>query len=321
MTKYFLIKFEQQKNSLFLFFLQYAIPTLMKELKTTTPPVNKEFELKFNRCIVINSVAYFVMAYFVIVFSYNLFAIWIATYWFGFDAELYWHGFVLKGNWVRGEMVIVFFFGNSITLLLGFIFNRLYKKQRRYRKGIKLFLMWGYIIGYAWFFGNIIVGALFNFGIGTALRAFGVPFKIRFFFALAAVFVLVYIGYKSQKGVLVSANLYFKKLSKNRINSFLRHQILYPALIGTAILIIYKIPKIDEYYYMDWLTMFSVALYIGGLFLKSKHTSSLIFKSHKKTPETITKRNRFCKIQTAAIIVFVIFILAMRIGLNNGVYF
>jgi hypothetical protein len=291
--------------------------------KTILPPVNKEFELKFNRCIVINSVVYFVMAYFVVVFSYNLFAIWLATYWFGFDAELFWHGFALKGKWSRGEMVIIFFFGNSITLLLGYVFNMLYRRQRKYKRGIKLFFLWGYIIGYAWFFGNFIVGALFNFGIGTALRAFNVPFSVRGFFALVASLLLIYVGYKAQKGVLVSANLYFKKLSKERINSYLRHQILYPFLIGILILVIYKIPKIDEYYYMDWLTMTAVAMYLLGLFLKQKHRSSLIFKSHNPAADKSehSKRNRSCKVQKAAVIVFVIFILAMRIGLNNGISF
>ena len=291
------------------------------EKKTVTPPVNKKFENQFNRCIVINSTIYFVMAYLVVVFSYNLFAIWIATYWFGFDAELFWHGFALKGKWSRGEMVIVFFFGNSITLLLGFIFDRLYRKQRRYKRGIKLFLMWGYIIGYAWFFGNFIVGSLFNFGIGTALRAFGVPFIVRAFFALVASLLLIFVGYRAKKGILVSANLYFKKLSKERINSFLRHHILYPALIGTAVLVIYKIPKIDEYYYMDWLTMLSLALYIGGLFLNNKHKNSLIFKSHTRNRHDHSKRNRTCNLQVIAVVVFFIIVLGMRIGLNNGVSF
>jgi len=280
----------------------------------------------FSRCIIINSTVYFVMAYFFVVFSYNLFSIWMSTTLFGFDAELYFHGFAMKGaTWTKDNMVIIFFFGNSIALLYGFIFDWLYRRQRKYKRGIKLFFMWSYIIAYSWFMGNFIVGAIFNFGIGTALRAFRIPFFLRLIFAFVSIVFLLYIGYRAQKGIKVSANLYFKRLGKSAIVGFLLNQIVYPAIIGTIILVLYKIPNIDEYHYMDWLVLSAVVLYIIGLLLKHKHSGTITFKNRNlknndEEKDTYSK-NKNCKIQWIAVIVFIIVIAAMRIGLDEPLLF
>jgi hypothetical protein len=267
-----------------------------------------------------------VMAYFLVVFAYNLFAIWIATTWFSFSANLYFHGYELKGSWSSlDRMVIIFFFGHSIDLLLGFIFLWLYKRQRKYKRGIKLFFLWAYILAFSWFLGNFIVGAVFNFGIGTALRAFRIPFFLRFILAAISALALFYFGHSGQKGVKVSANLYYKRLAKTNINSFLMNQIVYPAIIGIAILVVYKIPNIDEYHYMDWLTISMLVFYVLGLFLWQKNRNSIIFKNRgvkgSDDEDDYHKHNKTCKIQVYAVIAFFIVILGMRIGLNSGVSF
>ena len=280
----------------------------------------------FSKCIIINSTVYFVMAYLFVVFSYNLFAIWISTTWFGFDAKLFFHGFKMTGAaWNRDNMVIIFFFGNSITLLIGFIFDWLYRRQRKYKRGIKLFFMWTYIIAYSWFLGNIMVGALFNFGIGTALLAFRVPFFLRVALSLLSILTLFFIGHRAQKGIKVSANLYYKRLAKGAINGFLLNQTVYPALIGIAILVLYKIPNIDQYKYMDWLVLSSVVFYILGLFIKQRNRNSIIFKNRSVKGDDDDNdyhhKNKQCKIQIFAVIAFFIILLGMRFGLDPGITF
>jgi hypothetical protein len=285
---------------------------------------------KFKWCIIINSTVYFVIAYFFVVFSYNLFAIWLATTWFDFHATLLWHGYLLWGDaWTKDKMMIIFFLGNSIDLLIGFAFERLYKKNQRYKRGIKLFYMWTYIIAYSWFMGNFIVGALINFGIGTALRAFNVPFLVRLIFAFFAIFALVYIGYRGQKGIKLSASLYYRKLPKKEIKLFTINQILIPSILGVIILVIYKIPEINYYYYLDWLILSALVFYIIGVFVLQKNKKSIVFRSHREKRDIEEdldgvegiyhkKEERFCNIQKIAVAVFFILILAMRIGLNNG---
>jgi len=280
----------------------------------------------FGNCIIFNSTVYFVMAYFFVVFSYNLFAIWISTTWFGFDAKLFFHGFEMTGAaWNRDNTVLIFFFGNSITLLIGFVFDWLYQRQRRYKRGIKMFYMWVYIIAYSWFLGNVMAGALFNFGIGTALLAFRVPFFLRLTLSVLSILTLFFIGHRAQKGIKVSANLYYKRLAKGAINGFLLNQIVYPALIGIAILALYKIPNISEYYYMDWLVLSSLVFYILGLFIKQKNRSSIIFKNRSVKGDDddndYHQNNKSCKVQVIAVVAFLIVVLGMRIGLDPGIAF
>jgi Ca2+/H+ antiporter len=143
--------------------------------------------------------------------------------------------------------------------------------------------------------------------------------------SLLSILALFFIGHRAQKGIKVSANLYYKRLAKGAINEFLLNQVVYPALIGIAILIIYKIPNIDEYKYMDWLVLSSLVFYILGLFIKQKNRSSIIFKNRDVKGDSdendYHQNNKNCKIQVLAVIAFFIVVLGMRIGLNAGVAF
>ena len=62
-----------------------------------------------HRCIVVNSTVYFVIAYYFVVFSYNLFSIMLGKA-LGFEGELYYYGFVSTGKvWTRSDIILVFF--------------------------------------------------------------------------------------------------------------------------------------------------------------------------------------------------------------------
>ncbi len=281
---------------------------------------------KFHRCIIINSTAYFIIAYIFVVFTYNLFSIWMSYNFFGFDGELYFHGFTMKGaHWTRDNIVIIFFFGNMITLLFGVIFDWLYRKQRKYKRGIKVFFLWIYVIAYSWFMGNFIVGALFNFGIGTALRAFRVPFFLRVVLAGISIVLLVFIGHRAQKGIKVSANLYYKRLAKSAIPKFLLNQIVYPALLGTSLLVLYKIPNIGEYHYFDWMVLGAVLFYMLGLFIWQKNQNSITFKNRGARDDSDENdyhvKNKSCKVQVVAVVLALAILLSMRIGLNEPLMF
>ena len=281
---------------------------------------------KFYRCITLNSTAYFIIAYIFVVFGYNLFSIWMSYTFFGFDGELYFHGFAMKGaSWNRGNIIIIFFFGNMITLLIGVIFDWIYRKQRKFKRSIKVLFLWIYVIAYSWFMGNFIVGALFNFGIGTALRAFRVPFFLRVLLAGIFMVLLLFIGHRAQKGIKVSANLYYKRLAKSAINKFLLHQIVYPAFLGFSVLVIYKIPDIGEYHYFDWMVLGAVILYMLGLFVWQKNRNSIIFKNRGKGENDEENdyhvKNKSCKAQLIPIVIALAILLSMRIGLNEPLLF
>ena len=64
---------------------------------------------KLNICIVINSLIYFLIAYYFVVFSFNLFSM-ILTKSLGFDVELFYYGFTHSGKeWTRVDIILVFY--------------------------------------------------------------------------------------------------------------------------------------------------------------------------------------------------------------------
>jgi len=274
---------------------------------------------KFNICITINSLAYFLIAYYFVVFSFNLFSMVLAS-WLGFEVELFYYGYVWSGaDWTTDYTIIVFFVGNSLTLLLAVLFERLYRKQRKYAKGIKLLYLWIYLIAIMWFLGNIIVGSIFNFGIGAALRAYRIPFFLRAILAMISVGSLLYLGFKAQKHFRVSANLYYQKLKRKTFRGFLFQQIVAPTVLGIVIIILLKIPYVGMYNYADIALLLTMVFFIVGLFYKQKKQVSISFKTHGV--DDGSQHGKYCSISFIPIIIMIIVLALVRIGLMDGIAF
>lgn len=274
---------------------------------------------KFKVCVTINSLVYFLIAYYFVVFSFNLFSMVLVNR-LGFDVELFYYGFVWSGRkWTTDYVIFVFFIGNSLTLLYAVIFERLYRAQRKYVRGVKLLFLWIYLISIMWFLGNIIVGSIFNFGIGAALRAYRVPFILRAFLAVVSISVLVYLGYRAQKHVRVSANLYYAKLSKRASNGFIFQQIVIPTIIGILIIILLKIPYLYLYGYADIVLLLTMLFFIAGLFINKKKQSSITFKT--RGIGSIQHNTKRCNIAYFPMIIMIVVLLLVRVGLMEGLSF
>ena len=275
---------------------------------------------KLDAVIVVNSLVYFLLAYYLVVFSSNLFIILLAKI-IGFDAELSYKGFTLSGEkWSDNNIILVYFFGNLISLFMAIFFQRLYNIERKYTKRIKIFYLWVYIISLNWFMGEIIIGAIFKTGIRSALVAFHVPSFFRLLLALLGVFGLIYFGIKSQKHVRVSSNLYFTSLSSQKTIPFFIKQMLIPSLLGTIIIILLKLPNLGQYHYVDlYMILLSIYLFIAGLFIRTGSLKSITFKSYKPNNNTIAN-SKYNLSYTPLVILFLV-LLILRIGLMNGISF
>jgi len=237
---------------------------------------------KKSNCIIFNSLIYFIIAYYIVAFSSNLFIILLAKI-VGFDATIQFNGFRLSGQkWTDSNIILLYFFGNLFSLMLALLFQRIYRIQRKYRNRTNILFLWIYIIAISWFLGEVIVGVVFKTGISAALIAFHVPYFLRLLIAVLSILALVYFGYKTQKNVRVSANLYFTQLLSHNVKPFLINQILIPAVIGLVIIVLFKLPNIGQYHYVDILTLSTMALIIGGLFIKAGSAKSITFISKNK---------------------------------------
>ncbi len=269
---------------------------------------------KLTSCIIANSLTYFLLAYFIVAFSSNLFIILIAKL-VGFDAVLSYKGFILtEGKWSNENIILVYFFGNLISLILAVFFLSKYYKIKYLRNKIKILYLWIYIISLSWFFGEIIIGAIFQTGIGAALIAFEVPFFLRLLLALIGIFTLVFFGIKTQLDVMYSANLYYPLLSSKKNVKYFVNQILIPGLLGLLIIILLKLPNLTQYKFVDIYMLLTILFFISGLFFKYNNHKSMYFNS---TNKNITRNE--CSISYLPIIILVMLIFLLRVGLINGV--
>ena len=274
---------------------------------------------KFNICVVINSLVYFLIAYYLVVFSFNLFSMSIAKL-LGFDVELFYYGFTWSGQeWTTDYTILVFFIGNLLTLVIAVLFERLYRKQRKYAKGIKILYLWIYLIAVIWFLGNIIVGAFFNFGIGAAIRAYRIPFFLRLILAMIAIYSMLFLGKKAQKHVRISANLYFPKLSGRNFGGYLLQQIVLPAIFGILIIILLKIPYLGLYNYVDVYLLLTVVFFIAGLFYKFDSHGSITFKTRGKDGVVLDRKR--CNLYFFPMFIMFLILALVRLGLMNGISF
>lgn len=273
---------------------------------------------KINIFIVINSLVFFLVAYYFVVLSSNLFSIILAKS-VGFDVKLFYNGFLLSGKkWDNDKIILIYFFGNAISLAMAIFFERLYRIQRKYPKERNIFFLWVYIISITWFLGNIIVGVIFNFGIGTGFRAIGLPFFFRLLLAMAAISLLLYLGYKAQKHVRVSANIYFSALTTPKIGYYFTNQILLPVVLGIIIIILLKLPDIGFYHYVDLYILLSIGFFVAGLFFRYSSLNPIFFKMHNPGNTNLIKSKP--KLSFIPIVILILVLAIIRIGLMDGMF-
>lgn len=269
--------------------------------------------IKASSVIIVNSLVYFLLAYFFVITLSNVFSILLGKI-SGFDGTLYYYGFVLheqSSRWSGGNIFLIYGLGIGITLFTGILSERWYRAICHDHIKAKLFILWVSIISFTWFFGNVIVGSFINFGIGAAMRAVSIPFIVKIIIAIIAVGALTGIGYYLQTHILISSNMYYREFSKSKFKNFLLVQIIIPAIVGITIVMFYKYPHSAEYQYMDLLCLLPVLFLALGSFIERP-----ILPSLGKT----RKHNSF-QFNKNAFFFLVIIMILYRFGLSHGLKF
>jgi hypothetical protein len=110
----------------------------------------------------LHSTAYFILAFILIYIIYQLITILVAS---SYDIPVIWYYYKLKFPlysyshlYTREALVIIFASGPVISLMLAFVFLKLFFTQNPVIKRFQLFYLWGFICGINMFFGAYIAG-------------------------------------------------------------------------------------------------------------------------------------------------------------------
>ncbi len=214
---------------------------------------------------ILNSTLSFLVAYLVIYMFYQ-FAVMLVASFQEIYGVLYYYQLDFNdhsSNWTVLNIIAITLSGPLISLVIGLTFyNHYFFKAKNYYS-LRLFFYWLGILGFTYFFAAFISGVITNKGFGfVPLWLFWNDFT-KFFFALIALVSMIVIGYFSSSRLQATSNNSFR-IQKESKALFFVHQSVIPYVLGSAIILLIKIPNNQIY---DTLTLvFGLILSVSVLF-------------------------------------------------------
>ena len=199
--------------------------------------------------IILNSTAYFILSFY---FMYLLgqLAVAVAAMQFDYTSVLYYHKLVYTidtYSWTPDAVKLLFSLAPVLSLIVGVIFFFVYFGMTENTMKFKVFFLWCFIHGVVWFFGAVLAGTLLDKGFGYVVMYFYLLDTGKLIISLLSIAIMLFIAAYSTRGFLFSANSYFMELNEHNRTFFVFAQIVVPLIVGTAIIILSKIPKINFY--------------------------------------------------------------------------
>jgi|DewCreStandDraft_4_1066084.scaffolds.fasta_scaffold59605_2 hypothetical protein len=197
--------------------------------------------------ITINSTIVYVFSFLFVYFIYQFITAFIASQYhlrviFYYDQLK----FLTPDNspfWYSDSALTVFGSGPLISIFFAFVFIMMYHRLSKDESLVKLFFLWGALHFINRLIGSFVIGTIF-FLYGSNLIAdwLYLGMEIKILLVTIAIIVQIVIGSYSVFPILVSANS-FKLLKPEYRGQFVKHQVFYPWLFGSIILIILYLPK------------------------------------------------------------------------------
>lgn len=199
--------------------------------------------------IILNSTSYFLLS-FLFMYLIGQISVAVAAMQFNFTSVLYYYKLIFTidtYSWTPDAVKLLFSLAPIVSLLMGIILFVLYFNLTTNTMKFKVFFLWCFIHGIVWFFGALVAGTLLDKGIGYVVMYFYLLDTAKLILTLLSIAVMLFIAALSTRGFLFSANSYFNELNEHNRTFFVFAQVVLPIIIGTAIIIIFKIPKINVY--------------------------------------------------------------------------
>ncbi len=275
---------------------------------------------KRNNFIIIstNSLVMFLLSYFFIYVVSQFIIVWVAKS-FEYETILFYYKVyydIDTGDWTADSVKILYSMAPLTGLLLGMVFITIYSTFKNENGLLKLFFLWGFIHGMIMFFGGLLMGTLLNKDFGWVIAYLYYRDTGKMIFSILSIFALVAIGRGVSKSFLISGNSYFNYVDKSNRKLLLYSQVLIPALIGTTVLILLKLPN-DLYYgsmdeaLFEGLKLSTVILVLLPVIFTFASFEAIYFDEEPRRIRLLWK-----------FLIFVIIILFLwRFGLSSGIEF
>lgn len=211
--------------------------------------------------LAINSTACYLLAYLLMYTLNQLSTSLIAASLF-IKSVVYYHRIdfrVAADFWTPPRVIYTFLSGPLACLVMGIVLQRIYRYAKKSPGNAKLFLLWAYLHAFNLFFGAYVAGVISHTGFRYVSNYMQVPEKAEFaiaFFCLIAMFVFGYFATRQFLQISVSQSL-IQKFSRRL---FILCTVIIPWMLGSAILILAKAPKITLNEMIVFLMMFTIVV-------------------------------------------------------------
>ncbi len=258
--------------------------------------------------IAINSTCWFILSY-LFLHLIAQFATAIAAMQYDYTTIIYYYKLVYTINetdWVADAVKLLYSLGPLISLVFGIVMLISYFNFISSTSTFKLFFLWGFLHGIIMFFSAILVGSLIEKGIGYVMMYSFFMDTSKLVISLISLAIILIAAVLTTKLFLFSANSYFNQLTEHSRLFFVFSQMVFPAVIGTAIVILIKIPGITYY---DLFISLTMLLTIIPILMRFKSYPTFFFE---EKPIRI-------KLNTKLLIITLCLLIAFRIIFDFGV--
>ncbi len=199
--------------------------------------------------MMLNSASAFIIAYLTIQIIGQMLTLFIAQN-FEFQGSIRYWGvvyFITSNDWTPDAVLTLYSVQPLVGLTLALISLIIYLNVQQFEGILKMIFLWLYINGLVAFFGALAVGTIISKGFGFVVIYLYLMDTGKLLVSLCSLGILLIIGVFSRSLFINSANVYFEEINFKNVKSVIRYHIVYPALLGSFILILFKLPKITSY--------------------------------------------------------------------------
>lgn len=268
--------------------------------------------------ISVNSFSIFLISYLVIYIIGQIITILVSLS-FDYNTILYYYKIyynIDSFDWTADSVKILFSVLPLTGLLIGIILIILFSLKRNDIRLYKLFFLWGFIHGMLFFFGGLLLGTLLNKDFGWVIAYLYYRDTGKMIFSIFAIFSLVVIGVVIAKSFLISGNTYFNKIDKGNRKYLLMSQVILPAIFGSFVLVLLKIP--NELYYSSLDEILYEMLKIGTIIIA---IIPLAVSFGRFDEIYFDEEPRKIKLNWIILLCAIILVCALRFGLSSGIHF
>lgn len=233
--------------------------------------------------IIFNSTVFFLLSYFVLFFISQITTV-IAASFFNYPVIVYYYEIYFNISpeaWYHDSVKTIFSSGPLIVFVIGIISLIVYHNIKESVISYKLFFLWGFLHGVNMLFGALLVGTLFETGVGHVISWMYIMDTGKVLYSIISIFLLVIAGLLATKPFLISANTYYNEINRTNRNAFIFAQVLIPYFAGNAFLIILRQP-----HFIFYDTFIAMALLVSIIPVLATYSTynELYFEEEDKKP-------------------------------------